>query len=257
MLYYEKRGKGPAVVLLHGLPCNHTVWNNLTDKLSGRFTFILPDFPGAGQSAEKTSDFSLKEVAQEIEEILKAENIGKAIMAGHSMGGYTVMAFAKMFPEKVKAISLIHSSAAADTEEKKQIRRKSIALIEKGDTAKTAFVKALIKSLFDENFVKRHPEVVSAAFQTGNQLSVKTLVQFYKALMNREDTTSLLPNLPFPVQWILGEYDQAIELRNTLPITHLARINDICIYPDCGHMSMLELPEKLANDLNRFWHFAY
>lgn len=257
MLYYEKRGVGPAVVLLHGLPCNHKEWYQLSATLSNRFTFVLPDFPGAGNSAERESGLTLKEVAQEVAAIMEKEKIHQAIMAGHSMGGYTAMAFAKMFPEKTKAVSLIHSSTAADTEEKKQNRLKSIALIKKGADAKKAFVKALMYHLFDADFANKSPVIIQDSITVGNQLSANTLIQWYEALMNREDTTDVLQNNQFPIQWILGENDTATNLEATLRLAHLSRLNDICVYPDCGHMSMLEKPENLANDVNRFWSYVY
>lgn len=257
MIYYEKRGIGPVVVLLHGLPCNRTVWDTLTAKLSGQYSFILPDFPGAGNSPESTVGIMLNEVAIEVAAILEKENIAEAVIAGHSMGGYTAMAFARTFPEKTKAVSLIHSSAAGDTEEKKQNRLKSIALIEKGEDAKTAFVKALIRNLFAPDFIRQHPEAIAEAIRTGNQLSVNTLVQFYKALMNRDDNTGILEGAAFPMQWILGDSDNATDLEATLPLTHKAPVNDICVYPDCGHMSMIEAPERLAVDLHRFWQYVY
>lgn len=259
MIYYQKKGKGPAVVLLHGLPCNHTIWDTLTEKLSDQYSFILPDFPGAGNSPESEKEITLNKIAEELAAILQKEKISSAVIAGHSMGGYTAMAFARNFPEKTKAISLIHSSTAADTEEKKQNRLKSIALIEKGEDAKKVFVKALIRNLFAPEFSRQHPEAIADAIQMGNLLSAKTLVQFYKALMNRDDNSSLLDGsdrFP-PIQWILGDKDNATNLETTLPLTHLARFNDVCIYPGCGHMSMIEAPEKLVCDLNRFWQYVY
>lgn len=256
MLYYEKCGTGPTVVLLHGLPCDHHIWNDLTSKLSNRFTFILPDFPGAGESPEDLSAITLKDIALAVSSILDKENILQTIVAGHSMGGYTALAFAKMFPERTKAISLIHSSSAADTEEKKQNRLKSMALIRKGEDAKKVFIKALILNLFDNDFKTTHAQTIQESINKGNLLSSNTLIRWYEALMNREDTTPILQNADFPIQWILGENDNATHLNSTLKLAHIAGFNDICIYKNCGHMSMLEKPEKLSQDLERFWRYV-
>lgn len=257
MVYYEKQGRGPAVVLLHGLPCNHTIWNNLVAGLSGSYTFILPDFPGAGESPERPEGFLLKDIAVELNEILDKENIVEAIIAGHSMGGYTAMAFARLFPEKTKAVSLIHSSAAADSEEKKQVRRKSIVMIQKGDAEKQAFAKALVRQLFAKSFIQEKPAVVEEAVRMGNRPSAQSLVNYYQALMAREDNVPVLSSASFPFQWILGAEDSATILEDTLPLTTQAAINDICVYPGCGHMGMLETPEQLKADLNRFWQYVY
>ncbi|HET8573674.1 MAG TPA: alpha/beta hydrolase [Edaphocola sp.] len=257
MLYYEKQGRGPAVVLLHGLPCDHTIWNNLVAKLSNRYCFVLPDFPGAGNSLERPEGFLLKDIALELKAILDKEDIGEAVIAGHSMGGYTAMAFAKLFPGKTKALSLIHSSAAADSEEKKQIRRKSIAMIQKGEAEKQAFVRTLVRQLFARTFVQDHPGIVNNAVRTGNRPSAQSLVNYYQALMEREDNIPVLSSAGFPFQWILGTEDSATVLEDTLPLITAAGINDICIYPSCGHMGMLEMPDRLQADLDRFWQYVH
>jgi len=257
MMYYEKKGTGPAVVLLHGFPSDHTIWNQVSPAIAAGYTVLLPDFPGAGQSAPAEPLLTLDHIARSVAAILEKENIPRAIIAGHSMGGYTALAFARMFPEKTAALSLVHSSAYADTDEKKTNRRKAIALISKGDVEKEIFLEAMAPNLFAPAFAAAHPEVVRSIVEKGKSLPAAALIAFYQAIMNRGDTTDVLRQATFPVQWIIGETDTATPMQDALQQAHLAPVSSISLYTGCGHMSMLERPEQLTKDLLSFFAFVF
>src|SRR5690606_25097329 len=112
------------------------------------------------------------------------------VMVGHSMGGYIALAFAEKYPKVLKGLSLVHSTATADTEEKKETRRKSIALIEKG--GKDAFVKGMIPNLFSNHFKGAHPEIIQKQIEQGQKLKAESMVGFYTAMINRPDRRNVL-----------------------------------------------------------------
>lgn len=256
MICYEKRGNGPAVVLLHGFPNDRSTWDTLVPGLEKKYTLLLPDFPGAGKSKTLAAPLTLERMAQSVEEIVVKENIEKAIIAGHSMGGYTALVFARMFPERTKAVSLIHSSAYADSEERKVNRRKAMALIGKGELEKETFLKSMAPNLFAEAFRNAHPQIVNAIVEKGKSLSGATLISFYQAILQRKDASDVLRNADFPVQWIIGDEDTSTPMKDALKQAHLATVNDIYIYRNCGHMSMLERPEELTKDLDAFFTYV-
>jgi pimeloyl-ACP methyl ester carboxylesterase len=256
MIYYEKTGKGPAVVLLHGFPSDHHLWDELVPELKKKCTLLLPDFPGAGGSEALAEPLTLELMARSVEAVLVNENIEQAIICGHSMGGYTALVFARLFPEKTKALSLIHSSAYADSEERKTNRRKAIALIGKGELEKEIFLKSMAPNLFAERFRNAHPEIIRMIIEKGKSLSGATLISFYRAMLEREDASEVLKNATFPVQWIIGDEDTSTPMKDALEQAHLAAVNSISIYRDCGHMSMLERPAALIKDLDAFFTFV-
>ena len=62
--------------------------------------------------------------------LLQHENVNTCLMFGHSMGGYITLAFAEKYSALLKGFGLIHSTAFADSEERKELRKKSIETME-------------------------------------------------------------------------------------------------------------------------------
>lgn len=256
MMHYKITGAGQPVLLVHGFPNDGSAWDNIVPALSAKYKLIIPDLPGAGQSALPPA-LSMELMADGLKAILDKEAIRKVIIAGHSMGGYTAMQFAVQFPERVQGISLVHALASADNAEKKENRRKAILLIGKGMAEQEMFLRGMAQNLFAESFAKAHPKVVQSIVDRGMRLPAASLIAFYQAIMDRSDKKELLPELDFPLQWIIGDEDTATPMKDALQQCHLSRINKVSVYSPCGHMSMEECPERLSADLLSFFDFCY
>lgn len=252
-MYYVKKGSGPVLVLIHGFPDSGEIWEPLASVLSEYFTLIMPDLPGSGNS-ELKGDTSLAEMAAGLKKILDAEGINKAVIAGHSMGGYTGLAFARLYPEAVAGFSLIHSTPKADDEEKKVTRQKAIELIRKG--GKEAFIKQMTTKLFAPSFAEANPEVVKDKVAMGMKISEEGLINFYKAIMERNDNTEIVTKAPFPMQWIMGMEDGIVNYKKNLELCYHSTINFVTLYSNCGHISMIEQPENLLINLKQFANYC-
>lgn len=257
MIHYKLTGQGQAVVLIHGFPNDSSTWETISPKLQQQYRLFLPDLPGAGSSpAPDTAALSMAMMAEEIAQMLTKEGVDKAILVGHSMGGYVAMEFASRYPERVLGISLVHSLANADNEEKKANRKKAISLMSKGNTEQETFLRGMAQNLFAASFAKAHPHVVSSVVTSGMKISPTNLAAFYTAIMHRQDHQEVLRQATFPVQWIIGDEDTATRMEDALKQAHLAAVNKVSVYSPCGHMSMLEHPDRLADDVMRFFNYC-
>jgi pimeloyl-ACP methyl ester carboxylesterase len=256
-LHYRKLGSGNPVILLHGFPNDGESWNTLAVDLAQQFQLYIPDLPGAGKSPLPTAPLTLSYMATAVKEMMDAEGVVKGILVGHSMGGYTALEFAALFPDRVQGISLVHSSAYADSEEKKENRRKAMQLIAKGRTEQETFLRAMAGNLFAPSFADAHPEAVNTVVKKGMELPPEHLVAFYNAIMHRSDKTETLKQADFPVQFIVGEQDTATPMKDALEQCHLPSVSKINIYRNCGHMSMIEQPEALHKDLADFLKYCF
>ncbi|CEN49046.1 Beta-ketoadipate enol-lactone hydrolase I (fragment) [Capnocytophaga canimorsus] len=126
--FYTKKGKGKAVILLHGFLENHTIWEKFAEELSATHRVITPDLAGHGKTPCFSEIHPMEMMAEGIFEILQAEKIKDCILVGHSMGGYVSLAFAEKYPDQVKGIVLMNSTAAADSIEKQKNREKPYEL---------------------------------------------------------------------------------------------------------------------------------
>jgi len=253
-VFYRKMGSGPVAVLLHGFPESGTLWQNIWDDLSQSFTLIIPDFPGSGKSV-LVQDTSIADMATCVKEIMDHEGIKSAVIAGHSMGGYVGFAFAALYPERLKGLSLIHSTPEADDAEKIKTRQKSIELIRKG--AKNTFITHMIPNLFSESFNLSKPLVVKGQIEEGLKMDDGGMINFYNAMIARRGNTDVLGDAVFPMQWIVGKDDNVIHYKKILELCYKSCINFVSFYRNCGHMSMIEMPEKLTEDLNIFINYSY
>jgi len=97
-LAYDRRGSGTPLVLIHGFPLDHTIWEPLVPLLEKDCDLILPDLRGFGESEPSRTPYLLADLAADTAALLDHLKIEKAAIAGHSMGGYVALAFAHAYP---------------------------------------------------------------------------------------------------------------------------------------------------------------
>ncbi|WP_246456206.1 alpha/beta fold hydrolase [Nocardioides mesophilus] len=104
---FVKMGQGPAVLLLHGLGCDHTTWLPVIRALARRYTVIAPDLLGHGRSAKPRADYSVGGYANGMRDLLTVLGVDKVTVVGHSLGGGVAMQFGYQFPERTERMILV------------------------------------------------------------------------------------------------------------------------------------------------------
>lgn len=103
-------GRGPVVVLLHGLASSSTTWADVMSLLGRRAHVIAPDLLGHGESAKpRTGDYSLGAHAAGLRDLLAVLELERATVVGHSFGGGVAMQFAYQYPELTERVVLVAS----------------------------------------------------------------------------------------------------------------------------------------------------
>ena len=242
-LAYERRGKGTPLVLLHGYPLDHHLWDEIVPLLTDTFDLIIPDLRGFGESTTVETTYTMDDFASDIEGLLNQIDIRKAAIAGHSMGGYVALAFAQLYPERVSGFGLVSSQVVADPPDRKEGRYKSAAEVaEKGISGVVETMTP--KFTFD-------PQGQAFARKIMERQQPAAYIGALKAMAERVDSTPLLPTLKYPVVVIHGDADQLIpierarEVKAMLPESHLLEIKN------SGHMPMFEAPNETAKALMR------
>jgi pimeloyl-ACP methyl ester carboxylesterase len=171
-------------------------------------------------------------------------------MIGHSMGGYVALAFAEKYPERLNAFGLFHSSAFADTEEKKLARKKSIEFIQANGAH--AFLKTATPGLFAETYTKEHSTEIEKLVEYLQYFTKEALVQYYEAMIVRPDRTAVLSSFPKPILFIIGEHDKAVPMQSGLQQSYLPQESHVHILQHSGHMGMWEETAKANGILKAF-----
>ena len=190
-----------------------------------------------------------------VQAMLVKEGIEKAVIAGHSMGGYVGFAFAASYPGMVAGLSLVHSTPVADDEGKKNIRRKAIDIIRNG--GKNAFIRQMVANLFAPAFKQSYAAAVEKITEHCIKMKEESLINFYNAMILRPDSQQMMRDIKFPVQWILGSEDQVMPYVKNVTNCYLSSVNFVELYDGIGHMSMVESPVRLSHSLTQFAGYCF
>jgi pimeloyl-ACP methyl ester carboxylesterase len=252
-IFYRTIGKGKPIVLIHGFAEDGDVWRNQIEFLKNNFQLIIPDLPGSGKS-EIINDMSIEGMAEVIKELLaievfKASPSGGGLVGavGHSMGGYITLALAEKYPEMFSSIALVHSSAFADSDEKKANRLKSIGFVKKNGAFE--FLKAVIVDLFTETWAANNTGLFEMQIEKSRLFTEEAIIAYYHAMINRPDRTAVLKNFSKPILFIIGEHDKAVPFEQSMQQCYLPDTSHIHILRNSAHMGMLEEADKVNQAL--------
>ncbi len=265
-IFYRTIGSGKPVVLIHGFAEDGDIWKNQIEFLQDYFCLIIPDLPGSGKS-ELIDDMSIEGMAEVIKEIInrelqklpllehpdhfgkEAEGVGVCV-AGHSMGGYITLAFAEKYPSMLTSLGLVHSSAFADSDEKKANRLKSIEFIKKNGAYE--FLKATIADLFTETWSSNNKETVEQQIEKSRSFTDEAIIQYYLTMIARPDRTTVLKNFSKPILFIIGQHDKAVPFEQSMQQCYLPNQSHIHILRNSAHMGILEEANKINTNLEDF-----
>jgi len=249
-IFYTITGEGDTVVLLHGFAEDSAIWDDLIKHISKSRKVICPDLRGSGRSTGNMDGVSMGSLADDVKKIFDKENIQQAYLIGHSMGGYVALAFAEKYPERLKGLGLFHSTAFADSDEKKQGRKKNADFIRKHGAVK--FLEQSVPNLFSDETKENQPHLAKEIIDRYSNFSPISLVAYTEAMMNRPDRTDVLKNIKCPVLLIIGEFDTAVPIEQSLKLCAIADFTYIYIAAHSGHMGMLEEPEFCLKAIQDF-----
>lgn len=252
---YDDIGTGNPVVLIHGFAEDSKVWDNQVKALKTKCRLLVPDLPGSGRSLKGNNSWSMEEMAELIKALLLKENIEQPVIIGHSMGGYITLAFIEKYPDFTTAFGLFHSSAFADSEEKKTARQKNIDFI--GKNGSLEFLKQAIPNLFGELFKQKQPDFINNFINAYKDFDPDALMDYTKSMMIRPDRTEVLKTYKKPVLFIAGKHDNAVPFEQTMQQVHLPQLSYIHILENAGHMGMIEEPQKSIDYLQEFITAAF
>jgi pimeloyl-ACP methyl ester carboxylesterase len=244
---YSDTGKGNSVVLLHGFLENQKMWQDLVPELSKRNRVITIDLLGHGETECLSYVHSMEENAEVVKAVLSKLRIRKAVLIGHSMGGYVTLAFAELFPEKMKGLVLLNSTSKEDSEEKKQNRDRAIKAVKK---EYETFIRLSIANLFYPDNRERLQEEIENVKIQALKTPLQGIVASLEGMKIRKDRVFVLQTTNFPKLLILGKKDGVLNYEDNLKQLENTDVQ-LVSFPD-GHMSQIENREELKTVLLDF-----
>ncbi len=250
-IYYEERGKGEPLLLLHGHSLDRRMWNQQWKPLSRQYRTIRLDFRGYGRSSEQREDLQMTH-ADDVLTLMDSLRLTKAHVVGLSMGAFVAGDLLAMHPERLLSCTMASGgirnsrgpSEPMDSAESARRDKEIEALKEKGiDKMKEEWINTLMASGGSQRERMRQPLTQMIADWTAWQPLHKEVRLFYgreawQQLTSQENTT--------PTLLLRGAND--VKDKNSKPreLQYLKKGRYVVI-PDCGHMLNMERPD----DFNR------
>ena len=245
-IHISDKGTGQPIVLIHGYMETSEVWKSFADRVSQNFRTICIDLPGHGLS-DLCHEVNIMELmAESVITVLDSLNISKALLVGHSMGGYVALTALKLFPERLSGITLFNSHPFADSPEVIEKRNKNIALVEAGK--KDSIIPSFVQNLY----AKIIPEAVDRSLSIASGISDKTIIADLKGMRERPSRVGLVEAGKVPLLWILGDKDIHINCNEVLKTVKLPSNSEVTILSGTGHIGFIEAEEISADILMKF-----
>ncbi len=230
-----------TLILLHGHGVDATIWDDIYADLAIDQPVLKPDF------ARLTNLNTIEGYADELYARIETEQVGNVVLVGHSMGGYMALAFAEKYPERVQGLILYHSTATADTEERRKQRRKTIEELKTQGSA--PFIEKQLPKMVATTYPSDKTQTLVARYLN---LPADALIAGLKAIAGRPDRTNVLQAAKFPILIVLGREDQLIPYEKTAQLADLSDKISVVAIENAGHLSMIEQPEASVQATREF-----
>lgn len=260
---FVKTGSGPALLLLHGLGCDHTTWEPVIEALARRYTVIAPDLLGHGQSDKPRADYTLGGYANGMRDLLTVLGIDKVTVIGHSFGGGVAMQFAYQYPERTERLMLVASGGlgpevtpairAISTPGFHQVmslltlpgvRHAGVAGLRALSSVPSSLTRDLdeVATIYDSF---RDPKARHAVRHV-----VRAVVDWHGQIVTMADRAYLTEEMPMWVVW--GRNDRVIPVRHANAAAEIAPNARVEVIPDSGHFPHKDHPHRFVKIVQEF-----
>ena len=253
---YDVLGFGPPLVLVHGTPSNSSIWRNVALRLADRFSVYSYDLPGFGQSERKEGlDVSISNQARVLAELVEALDLDAPSIAGHDIGGATVLRAHLVEGVPFDCIALIDSVALRPwiTPTTRHVK----AHLDVYETMPTETFEAIVASHLRTATYHPMDELTIEAYldqwkgESGQKLYLQKDDQ-----LDEVDTAGfepLLPSISVPVRIVWGENDAWLPPDMAERLHDLIPNSDLILLPETGHFAMEDSPQEVAATLFDFF----
>ncbi|HEX6874613.1 MAG TPA: alpha/beta fold hydrolase [Nocardioidaceae bacterium] len=260
---YVKAGSGPALLLLHGLGCDHTTWQPVISALSRRYTVIAPDLLGHGRSDKPRADYSVGGYANGMRDLLTVLGIDKVTVVGHSFGGGVAMQFAYQFPERTERLVLV-APGGIGREVTAAIRAISLpgfqtamgvatlpGLLQASKLALRGLAASGITRARDLDEVAEIMQHLSdRKARAAITHVVRAVVDWRGQVVTMADRAYLTHAMPMCVIW--GREDAVIPVSHARLTSRIAPEAQVEVIPNAGHFPHKDHPQRFVKLLHDF-----
>jgi pimeloyl-ACP methyl ester carboxylesterase len=246
---YRVSGQGPAVVFLHGFMESARIWRAFAYKLSSRFRVIRINLPGHGGSSVFHEPHTMEFMATTVHAVLEKEKVEKAMLVGHSMGGYVALAFAEKWPEMLSGLVMFSSSSFGDSTERKQERDRAIKAAE---SHKMKYVTSVVPNLFFERTGNKAAKRIYKLVKLASAQSKEGIIAAIRGMKDRPDRSDTLRNASFPVLFLAGKHDPLLTVEKVEEMKNMNPGSTVFYLENSAHVGFIEQRKESMQAIRNF-----
>lgn len=250
-MHYVEQGTGTPLLLVHGFPLDHSMWEHQIAAFSQTHRVIAPDLRGFGGTPAVPETVMLEQYADDLAHLLDALGMGEPVVfCGLSMGGYIAWQFWNKYASRLARLILCDTRSAADNGETAMGRLRTAEQVEQQGL--DGLIETMKKKLFAPQTATEQPEVIARTEQMMRGASREGVAAALRGMAVRADMTSRLSEIRVPTLLLGGALDAITppqEMQEVAAAIPGARWVEI---PNAGHMAPLEQPAAVNRAIAEF-----
>ncbi len=258
-LFYQKVGLGvPALVFVHGIACDHTDWDNQFAFFLSKTCVVAPDLRGHGRSESGTGAWTIEKLGADVASLVQQLGLQTVVLVGHSLGCRVVLQAAPEINSRLAGMVLVDGNLAGSD-------RPDGAEQEAMQKIRAVGYPAVLRQLFAQMFFEgSDPQfrtwIIERALASRHDVGISLLPALYRWDAQCLETFLQAVRVPLLViqstTIIPGQGRVALQPGMSVPWLELVQksvpeAQVACVY-GVGHFSMLEIPARICEMLNRF-----
>ena len=238
---YANPGK-PRLALIHSLALSGAMWSEVAKQLSASAEILIYDCRGHGQSERRSGPYSVEMFADDLAALLDSVGWSSTNVAGCSMGGCVAQAFAGAYPQRVRTLALIDTTAWYGPDAPKEWKARGARPAESGFPSMVEFQ---LSRWFSDGFRNSHPEIAEQM----TQIFLANDAACYAAtceMLGNADLRNAVRGFRMPASVIVGEDDYATPVAMAQQLHESIPNSTITVIPGARHTTPVECPKEIA-----------
>lgn len=242
-IFYQETGnpEGKPVIILHGWGCSHETVSSIARILEPSMRVFNLDLPGHGKSPEPREVWGTEEFASSIKAFIKALDLKKPSLIGHSFGGRTSILVASQIP--IDKLVLVDSAGIKP--------KRSFNYYRKVYSFK--LMKKVVPVILGK---ERGHDLIEKIRNSKGSADYRAASAKMKAVMSKcvnQDLKHVMPSINCPTLLIWGENDTATPLKDAQKMEKLIPDCGLVSFTGCGHYSFLDNPAGFRAVIKEFF----
>jgi uncharacterized protein (TIGR02246 family) len=245
-IHVTQRGSGElALVFLHYYGGSSRTWDKVAKALPDRYRIVATDHRGWGDSDAPANGYRIADLAKDAEGVIAAQGLKRYVLVGHSMGGKVAQLMASRQPKGLEGLVLVAPSPPSPMLLSEQERATLSSAYQSRESVEFVIDHVLTARPLD---AACREQVIEDSLKAAPQAKAA-----WPEIAMREDISAAVASIVVPTLVISGERDQ-VDRVATLEAELLPRIPHAALHilPGTGHLSPLEAPEDVAQNIASF-----